>query len=586
MKKQYKIHLNPKRLTSQQIARHKNFDALLQQFQAQPSSRKPIFRRLVYGSVAIAAAVAGLIFFSQFFNRKTYQQREQAFFAAQRFVQPPLEHIKPQFASFRLNPSIGGTYEHSSGSRLFIPAAAFVNKNGAAVTGEVTLHYREMHDFIDFFLSGIPMTYDSAGVTYNLESAGMIEVFAEQNGERVQLMHGKSIGVELISNVNMSPFINVPTGYNIYHLDESRRNWVYQEIDRMEVLDNAPVTESLNENSPFYPAQSAYQEKMQVIQIREATETARIEASIPKMKEPAKPQKAGNSDYVFDLDFKDLKKKDNGNQADETQQELTELYRQYEKMLWQVSPQSNISPERLQKEFSQVTGLSIRKLNNRDYELTLEKNGQSLAVVVNPVLSGSDYEKALTDFNRDFESWKKQTDEREARLATQKEALKKQVEAEKSLARQELEDKIAGLRAKGMDYAANEEIIKKKVLNRFSVSSFGIWNCDRPLPPEVLQLAANFKDQNGKPFNNRPAYLVDKNLNTVFRFLADGETVLRFNKNSNNLLWIMTEDNKIAVFRPENFGSIPPDVSKHTFVLQTIDKSVKDEKDIREILYL
>lgn len=585
MKKQYKIHVNPKRLTSQQIARHKNFGKLLQQFQSQPQP-KPIVRRLLYAVGAVAAVLAGLIIFSQLFNNQSFEQKQKAWFASQPFINPPLDEFKPQFSSFRVNPNEGGIYEYPSGSRLIVPAAAFLDENGQTVSGEVTLHYREMHDFIDFFLSGIPMTYDSAGVTYNLESAGMIEIFAEQAGKKVKMNPGKSINIELVSRVNVPPSMTVPPGFNIYRLDEVKRNWVYREIDRMEVLEDDLEGEVLNENSPFYPVQNEFREKMQAIQILEASEMARIEASVPKMKEPVKPQKAGNADYVFDLDFNDLKKPNATGPAAEMQQELAELYRQYEKMLWQLSPLSKISPEQLQKEFSQVTNLSIRKLNNRDYELTLEKNGQSLTVIVNPVLTGTDFTNALAEYNRDFERWQQQINEREAKLAAQKEALRRQIEEEKQLARVNLDEKIAALRAKGLDYAANEEIIKKKVINRFTASEFGIWNCDRPLPPDVLQLAASFKDQHGKKYQNTTAYLVDKSRNTVYRFLAANETTLRFNRNSENLLWLVTPDNKIAVFRPEHFKQIPGGVEKHTFVLQEIDKKIQDENDVREILYL
>ena len=586
MKKQYKIHVNPKRLSSQQIARHKNFGALLQQFQSQPRPQRPLFRRMVYAAGAIAAALLGIIFFTQIFKGDDYAKREQAFFNAQHFINPPLENIKPRFASFNVNPNEGGVFEYPSGSKLIVPAAAFVDEKGSTLSGEVTLHYREMHDFVDFFLSGIPMTYDSAGVTYNLESAGMIEMFAEQNGKRVNMTPGKSIDVELVSRVNVSPEMAVPTGYNIYRLDEVERNWVYQEIDRMEVLDEGLTAEALDENSPFFPAHKVYRQRMQAIQLTEGTELARIEARILKMKEPVKPQKAGNPDYVFDLDFKDLKNNAASGELTQTQQELAELYSQYEKMLWQLSPQSDITPERLQKEFSQVTGLSIRKLNSRDYELTLEKAGQSLTIVVNPVLTGSDYENALAEFNRDFDTWNKQASTREAQLAAEKEALRKRINGEKQQAKQDFDQRIADLRAKGMDYAANQEIIQKKVVNRFTAPNFGIWNCDRPLPPDMLRLAAVFKDQAGKKYENTTAYLVDKSRNTVYRFLAEDGTVLRFNKNSENLLWLMTEDNKIAVFRPENFKAITGDTKKHTFVLQTIDKKIEDEKDVRDILYL
>ena len=584
MKKNYDIRLNPQPLTKAQIARHKDFDGLLKQYQTLPRQR-PIVRRLIWVG-AIAASLVGIFLFFQLTGTQDFYQKQQAYFNSKTFVNQPLVNVKPTFASYKVNPNEGGVYKYPSGSQVVVPAAAFVNENGQTLSGEVTLHYREMHDFVDFFVSGIPMTYDSAGVSYNLESAGMIEIFAEQDGKRVMMAPGKTINVELVSNVNTSPSLNVPPGYNIYKLDEKQRSWVYQDIDRMEVIGDAISGESLNEKSPFYPAQKALAERMLAIQVSEAAEIVKLEKTIAKQKEPTKPEKANGSDYVFNLDLKDIfsPKSDTSTNADEV--ELRQLYKKYSKMLWQLSPQETMTPSRLKQEFGTVTGLNIKKLNEQAYELELEKGGQSTKVKVVPVLSGSDYEKAFAEFSRDFENWKKQATEREAKLAAQKAAIAKRFEEEKRLATLSFEERVSELRKQGLDYAANNEIIKKKVVNRFTASEFGIWNCDRPLPPDMLILAATFKDKNGNQFTNHTAYLVDKSRNTVYQFLADTNTELRFNKNSENLLWLITEDNKIAVFRPEQFKAINHEKSKFEFVLESVDREIKTEQDIREILYL
>jgi hypothetical protein len=583
MKKNYDIRRNPPPLTKAQIAKHKDFDGLMAKYNAQPKQR-PIVRRMVWTVAAVAAALTG-IFLVFKLTVQDFEQKQTAYFQALPYVNPPKINVKPSFASFQVNPNEGGVYKYPSGSQLVVPAAAFVSEKGETLTGEVTLHYREMHDFVDFFVSGIPMTYDSAGVNYNLESAGMIEIFAEQNGKRVLMAPGKSINVELVSNVNTSPSMEVPPGYNIYKLDQKKRNWVYQNIDRMQVIGDAITAKSLDESSPFYPAQKALAERMLAIQVSEAADLAKLEKTIPKPIEPRKPLKANGTDYVFNLDMDELfPAKDSAASADE--KELRQLYKKYSKMLWQLSPNASITPDRLQKEFSSVSGLSIKRSNDQDYELELEKGGKSTKVPVIPVLTGTDYDKALAEYNRNFDTWKKQAAERETKLAAQKAAIANRYEEEKKLATLKFEERINELRKQGLDYAASNEIIKKKVVNRFTASEFGIWNCDRPLPPEVLQLAASFKDQNGNRYTNRTAYLVDKSRNTVYQFLADENTLLRFNKSGENLLWLVTEENKIAVFRPAQFKAIPSNEKKFEFVLESVNKEIKNEQDIREILYL
>ncbi len=587
MKKNYDIRLNPKPLSKEQVQRHKDFDALLASYSTAQPKKEAVVRKMVLRVAAIAASLVGLFFVYDKFLVEDYSDKQTAFFNNRDYISQPFNEVKPTFASFKVNPTEGGIYKYPSGSQLTVPAAAFVSESGEILSGEVILHYREMHDFVDFFISGIPMTYDSAGVNYNLESAGMIEIFAEQNGKRVNMAPGKTINVELVSNVNTSPTLNIPPGYNIYKLDEQRRNWVYQDIDRMEVLSDEPIPSSnLDENSPFYPVQKTLAEKMLAIQVSEAAAVNKLEKTIPKPKEPTKPQRVVNKDHVFDLDMNEIFPADKKQVETEEEKELRQLYTKYSKMLWQLSPKATISPEQLQREFSLVTGLSIKKLNEQDYELSLEKKGASVKVLVIPVLSGSDYERAMAEFKRDFENFSKLNAEREAKLAVEREAIAKRFEEEKRLATLNFEQRIEELRKQGNDYAANNEIIKKKVVNRFTASEFGIWNCDRPLPPQVLQLAANFVDEKGSPLRNKAAYLVDKSRNTVYQFLAEDGAELRFNKSSENLVWLVTDDNKIAVFRPQKFKEIDPKTKRFEFVMESVNKEIKSEQDIREILYL
>ena len=202
------------------------------------------------------------------------------------------------------------------------------------------------------------------------------------------------------------------------------------------------------------------------------------------------------------------------------------------------------------------------------------------------MLSGSDYERALANFNRDIQRYDQQIRQRETELQDQKNAIRQKYEEERLLANQSFEERISELKGEGMEYAAVDEIIKRKVVNRFTATGLGIWNCDRPIPPDMMTLAANFKDESGKSYGNKTAYLVDKSRNTVYRFLAEDGALLNFNMNSQNLLWLVTDDHKIAVFRPEDFKKISKETSHQDLVLKKVDKVITDEKDVREVLYL
>jgi len=176
----YNFKINPPQPSSEQIAKHQDFDALLKQFQETEKVEPKRKSRVIWlrYATAAAAAVVLLFFVRGFFSGEKGMTQEE-YFASQPFVNPPLENIKPTFTSKKVSANQGGIYEYDNGSKLIVPAAAFVNQNGKIVEGDVNIKFREMHDYVDFFLSGIPMTYDSAGTKYILESAGMVEIYAE-----------------------------------------------------------------------------------------------------------------------------------------------------------------------------------------------------------------------------------------------------------------------------------------------------------------------------------------------------------------------------------------------------------------------
>lgn len=598
MKQNYNIKLNPKKLSSEDIARHQDFDALLKQFETekttQPTQRTAKVRKmrpLYYYIGAAAAAMIGLLIY---FNvgGNDYEAQSAEYFAARDFVAAPIESAKPQFASHKINANKGGVYEYRSGSRLVIPAAAFVNDRGELVEGEVEIKYREYHDYIDFYLSGIPMTYDSAGTTYNLESAGMMEIYAEKDGQKVKFAPGKSIDVELHSAINAPAHLNVPPGYNIYKLDSEKRNWIYQELDNMEFV-KEEVDLKLDKNDPLYEVKKAYAGKLEAITINEANELAKVDATLPKPSEPLKPKKASRSDNVFALDFSDLSaaiddrflSDSEKGQAKKAERDLAGLYQEYERMLWKVSPQSSISAEKFAQEYNQVDGITIDKYNDRDYEFTLINGTSATKVIVTPVLTGQDYEKAMATFNQKFAKYSNEIKEREAVLADKKAAIKNRFAEEQKIAESAFQSELAAMQNAGNTNQAIDHIIKRKVVNKFKATEMGIWNCDRPIPPFEQKIQASFVDKNGNKFDGRMAYLVDKSRNTVVRFYTTDKTPMNYNKNSENLLWLLTEDNKIAVYRPDDFKRINKPKGSHEFELTVIDRAIKNEADVREVLH-
>ncbi|MEM8908762.1 MAG: hypothetical protein AAGD05_13025 [Bacteroidota bacterium] len=591
-KNNYNIQLNPEPLNSEQINQHKDFDALLQLHQASPETntapQRGRRRWLYRGVAATAAACIGLLayFGVNSINTPSSANIQKAYFASQPYINPPIKGVEAQFVSQDINANQGGVYEYANGSKVIVPPAAFEDQAGQVVEGAVNIRYREFHDFIDFFLSGIPMEYDSAGVRYNLESAGMIEIYAEQDGQRLNIRPGKKIDVELVSEVWVKDK-NDPLNFNIYHLDTEQRNWVYRGVDQIERIEES-ASDLLQEETAI---QLDYQNQLVELQQQEAGEIERVEASIPRPMAPVRPQRASNDAHVFNFAFDEEVVNFGTFVPGEAQQEIedniaaiNELREKYKNTMWQVAPNNENFSEAAAEGIA-WEDMKLRKLNNRDYELTLIKGENNMKVIVNPVLTGDDYEAALTTFNQEFSDYEQAIAEREALLSEQKAALAQRFAEERALTEKSYEERIAIYQAQGKDHLATKELIKQKIINRFAATTFGIWNCDRPLPPYIHKVKGEFIDNHDSDLHQNTAFLVDKTQNTVCRFYATKGADVLYNRNSDKMMWIVTKDNKIALFKKEGFKKINQKRNKHTFVMDLVDKEIKTEEDVRKILF-
>lgn len=145
--------------------------------------------------------------------------------------QPSIENqnssIIPPFSQAILpvnEQQINSTQENSlvfENTTIKIPENAFVDVNGNLITGPVTISYTQYNDPLDIFLSGIPMKYDSAGISTYFQSAGMFDIGATANGQEVFLADGKNIELDFATN-------SKEDDYNFYSLDEQTGVWTNQ----------------------------------------------------------------------------------------------------------------------------------------------------------------------------------------------------------------------------------------------------------------------------------------------------------------------------------------------------------------------
>jgi hypothetical protein len=550
-----KVNINRPKLSAEEISRHKDFDSVLKNTVnagAKPLLKKPWF---LSGMVVVSAAIITTVFV---LTKKEQHPvatvntgqasdagslAQAAFYKAEEAkpcIAPPISGLNIPYTSFKVTAEKGAALDFRTGSKLTVPANAFVDENGKPVKGDVELRYREFHDAADFFISGIPMTYDSAGVRYQFESAGMMEMLAYKDGKPVNMAPGKSIGVELASDYK-------GTEYNLYKLDTLKNNWSCLGKDKVENKDNRKIENSSGsstggkkdiaklQQSPEYKTLEVKKEEAGSVK---ATQIAALPKPAP---EPKKPNRVDKDKYTFNLDL-----------------DLTDFpeFAVYKNVQWEMGAENKDMSNAMWAELNKITweDATLKEGNKKgeNYFLSLKKGTKQVSnLVVYPVFEGKNYEAAMKEFNSRFEKYtaaldkrkageKKIEEEYEAKIA----ALKKKQEELEAKWKRDMDQQVAVL--------ATEE----KVMRIFRISSFGVFNSDNPsVYPHGVSCNATLTNEKNTRLLCYEVYLVDRHKNGLFTFEKNPVTTFSFDPNSTNMLWTV-ENGVLYYLRPEQFNAL------------------------------
>lgn len=370
-------------------------------------------------------------------EREVKKERNQI----QSFINPPIEHIRIPFTEHIVNSEKGDTVFYNSGSLVTFPPKSFVDENGKIVKGDVKVLYREFNNPIDFFLSGIPMNYDSLGIGYNFESMGMVEISATQNGKPIYVNKENQPIINLASKINNG-------ADNYYYLDTLNKEWVYK--------NKTEITDILKESdeSDFT---LKYNDK-EIPKPRKKSERPSFNITI----EPGTVTELSSYD---NLSF-----------------EITEYEKNYKPeygdILWE-----NVIVEKSKRDGA--------------YNVTFEKGTQKITFETWPVLSDVEYEKAIDE----YKSKKRESDRKrdlinegieKKRIAFELE--RKKIEEYNSMIKvrnDSLMREIESIKVRNKNLIKEREI-QKFVYSKFSIDRFGIWNCDKPILQQGPRLIAYF----------------------------------------------------------------------------------------------
>ncbi len=568
-----KINIKREQITKEEIAANKNFGNLFKEYKA---LHAPFYKTTwFYTSLSAAAAVvlAILLYVTPDVNKNTLA-----------FISPPLEKVKIAPSQYSVNADVGTIITYKTGSVIKIPPKAFVDKGGNPVYGKVDIAYRELSDPVDFFISGIPMNYDSAGVRYTFESAGMIEIRASQQGKEVNLNPQSQLAIALASHQPGKQF-------NLYQLDTEKKQWIYRGQERADIF-AAAVEENKEsgtdasancdgENDPDKiatlasqsPALQAADSKIENIQFE--IKKSQMIVNRLKASKPFEPKEETKGHHRFNVNVSNLN-------------EFPE-FAIYKDIMFQAGEEN----KGLDKNKVYTIDWDDARLSKKgeNYILTLKSDDLTAGYIVHPVFEGEGYNAAQKIYKTKLAEYQESLVERESTEGEKQQELTATVEVIKE-GRDAEAARIMHNEESSLAHAANPGNL---VFRNFAVHSCGIWNLDNPtLVPEGAMVNARFTDEQGKEiqFAVGKVYLVEKGRNILFSFAPskDGlewmsnSNVINYNPEKENMIWGVTADNKIAVFGYDDFKAIGKKSGDYIFKMKVSDVDLADETQVEYYL--
>lgn len=539
MEQRYDIRTKLTEPSAERIAEHRDFDALLDRFQAEssvPAQDAPTkiirFRPWLYPVLSTAAAVALLLVaYFAFYPKGSTSLDSTEYFAERPFVDPPVlaDANPPAYRMQTVSNVEGGELVLPSGARLVVPEMAFASDRGAEpVEGEVLIHYRELLDFVDFFQAGIPMEYGDYDQLSYLDPAGIVDIYAEQNGTRLQLASGKAMEVSFTSAVQTRSDGSLPQ-LSVFYLDEQARRWVYQGLDR--ITDLTTQADRIGEYTTVPEA------------------VAQWEATNPAPIPPVQPRATSGDNPTLQLDFLNDLALAPG--SDIAPQELRSIN---ESGIWEILPATgNVNVNAFDVTWEQVR---LNRLGDGQYELTLIHPQNELQLIVQPVLSTAELQQAQDNYRAALAVYRADSTDWAQRLATV------QVEAAQVLA--------AG------ENAAVSEGNKRTVRHHFSIDSLGVYTVANTVQPEFRPAPLSLRDRSGRLVTQQPVYVVNSRGNTIYRYLAGDPNRPVVPTSGENLLWTVDNQGRLSTFR------LPEGTEVEEATLQS--ESERDDGDPRRVL--
>ncbi|MCT4581593.1 MAG: hypothetical protein N4A35_09265 [Flavobacteriales bacterium] len=418
-------------------------------------------------------------------------------------INKPLKNLQIPFKTFLILPQKAQQI-HYNGATLTIPKNAFVYSDGTTVRDTVALELSVYNDPVDFLISGIPMEYDSAGMTYTFESGGMLQLKGNTLNN-LPIAINKTTPLAIAFNASISS-----PDFNFYHLDTISKKWNFLMSNTLKQTTTfeQDKTHSFDETSwkLAYKEQNIANQKW---------ERAQKELHKHLTTEPVAPKKLINKEESFTLDI--------------DKYEFPELASFGSVQFAPIKSSKNIQYI-YNTEWDDIQLRPHHKAMT--YELVLKNKTDVELVVAQPVYTGKDWEKAQHIYGNKYAKYVAildQKEEKAQRLKEDYEEKKKRFDE-----RDQLKNK------------AKEVISTVAVALAAPIASFGVFNFDRPIinrpkmpsPPEnsiALKAVEQplFLNTSNDTISFEKIYVIESKRNASFTYYLNKSNYFSYNPQSN-----------------------------------------------------
>ena len=502
MKRYRRIDTERASLSDSEIAQLKPpFSALTERMQSGPSiTPKPPVRHLVTAIIGAAVVIALVVFYYLFLAVGTSDNNDESSLQlaedlTERRIDPP-DPARIDYEYFKVSADNSAVFTTRKGTRISVPAKAFANADGTPFTGSADLRFAEFHDVVEIFLSGVPMSYDSAGVNYTFLSAGMFDIMAFSGGNSLILADGKEIAVDLVSND--------PKTHNIYYYDTAANSWQYLYTEKS---DNIVPNDGRDDTRR--PADTRK---------RVATEAAGellAEGGLSMEQErfaEASPERRfkrrDKNNFAFKIDFDEKSFPELSGVSD---------------LMFEITDNS------ADKKYLRGTwdSIALRKDSEKGYLISLFRLKSSYTFKAQPVLNAAEYDAVVQSYREEAVQREHKSLERRRNAVVQRAATER-------------------LDANMRNWAYSRNV---------NVINLGTWNFDIPVPkPEnAAALIAGFADDEGKAIYPKSIFVAQKGVNILWNYTPSQRP--NYSRSKENIMWFILPDGNYAIITDDKLRS-------------------------------